>query len=229
MKALRLPLVLCWLAASAMAGCAPARSSTVTNLFDAQRQIDRYIDSGRYQADFAKVAGKAQVYLDQRAKAVARPALVLDIDETTLSNWPAYKANGWSRVLNGDCNLELGPCNIRAWQATGQSKALPATLALVTRARELGVTVFFISARPHALQAATEKNLRDQGFAFEEVVVLPEGGSFASATDFKAPVRKRIAGQGFTILANMGDQESDLRGGFAERIFKLPNPVYYLP
>jgi len=99
----------------------------------------------------------------------------------------------------------------------------------VTRARALGVAVFFISARPHALQAATEKNLRDQGFAFEQVVVLPEGGSFASATDFKAPARQRIAAQGFTILVNMGDQESDLRGGFAERTFKLPNPVYYLP
>ena len=155
--------------------------------------------------------------------------MVLDIDETSLSNWPAYKANGWSRVLNGDCNLELGPCSIRAWQATGQSKALAPTLALVTRARTLGVSVFFISARPHALQAATEKNLRDQGFAFEQVVVLPEGGSFASATDFKAPARQRIAAQGFTILVNMGDQESDLRGGFAERTFKLPNPVYYLP
>jgi predicted secreted acid phosphatase len=229
MKALRLPVVLCWLAASAIAGCAHADRSAVTNLFDAQRQIDQYIDSGRYQADFAEVAGRAQAYLEQRARTVPRPALVLDIDETTLSNWPAYKANGWSRILNGDCNLELGPCSIRAWQATGQSKALPATLALVTRARALGVSVFFISARPHALQAATEKNLRDQGFAFEEVVVLPEGGSFASATDFKAPVRQRIAGQGFTILVNMGDQESDLRGGFAERTFKLPNPVYFLP
>ena len=27
----------------------------------------------------------------------------------------------------------------------------------------------------------------------------------------------------------MGDQESDLSGGYAERTFKLPNPVYYLP
>jgi hypothetical protein len=27
----------------------------------------------------------------------------------------------------------------------------------------------------------------------------------------------------------MGDQESDLRGGYAEKTFKLPNPVYFLP
>ena len=35
--------------------------------------------------------------------------------------------------------------------------------------------------------------------------------------------------QGYTILLTIGDQESDLAGGFAERGFKLPNPVYFLP
>ena len=34
---------------------------------------------------------------------------------------------------------------------------------------------------------------------------------------------------GFTIILSVGDQESDLKGGYAERTFKLPNPVYYLP
>jgi hypothetical protein len=29
--------------------------------------------------------------------------------------------------------------------------------------------------------------------------------------------------------APVGDQESDVRGGYAERVFKLPNPVYFLP
>ena len=32
-----------------------------------------------------------------------------------------------------------------------------------------------------------------------------------------------------TIIANVGDQWSDLDGGFAERVFKLPNPVYFIP
>jgi hypothetical protein len=30
-------------------------------------------------------------------------------------------------------------------------------------------------------------------------------------------------------VASMGDQQSDLTGGYAERTFKLPNPVYFLP
>jgi predicted secreted acid phosphatase len=230
MKTLRVGFVLCWLGAPAIAGCAHAPvSPPVANLFDAQRQVEQYIASGRYEADVARVAGEALAYVERRATTATRPAIVLDIDETSLSNWPAYKANGWGRVVGGECNLDQGPCGIRAWQALGQSKALAPTLALVSRAKALGVAVFFISARPYALREATERNLRDQGYVWDGVIVLPEGASFVSAVDFKAPERKRIAERGFTILVSMGDQDSDLKGGYAERTFKLPNPVYFLP
>jgi hypothetical protein len=30
-------------------------------------------------------------------------------------------------------------------------------------------------------------------------------------------------------VVNIGDQFSDLAGGFAERVFKLPNPYYFIP
>jgi predicted secreted acid phosphatase len=229
MKALRVAVVLGAIG-HAIGGCGHARSSQPTaNLFDVQRQIEAYIASGRYEADFAKVVRQALAYVEQRAAMVVRPAIVLDIDETSLSNWPAYKANGWGRIVAGECSLDPGPCGLRAWQASGQAKALAPTLALVTRARALGVAVFFISARPPSLREATERNLREQGYMWDEVIVLPEGASFQSAADFKAPERKKIAERGFTILLAMGDQDSDLAGDYAERTFKLPNPVYFLP
>ncbi len=34
---------------------------------------------------------------------------------------------------------------------------------------------------------------------------------------------------GYDIVANFGDQFSDLNGGFADRTFKMPNPMYFLP
>jgi hypothetical protein len=89
--------------------------------------------------------------------------------------------------------------------------------------------VFFISGRPPNLRDATERNLREQGYDPTGVILLPEDAKFASAVDFKAPERRRLTLAGYTILLSMGDQESDLRGGYAERTFKLPNPVYYLP
>jgi acid phosphatase len=192
-------------------------------------EIADYIDSGRYEADVARVVDGAIVWLEERADQVTRPAIVLDIDETSLSNWPAYRVNGWGRVLNGECNLEQGPCGLRAWQAMAQSKALKPTLDLDHRAKALGVAVFFITGRPSALQEMTEKNLREQGFEWDGVILQPPGSSYASAADFKAPERKKIADQGYTIILSMGDQQSDLTGGYAERTFKLPNPVYFIP
>src|SRR5262245_31693934 len=207
--------------------CAPR--SHVANLYDVQTSVERYIASGAYDRDFARVAGEARAYLERRAKAVARPAIVLDIDETSLSNWPAYKANGWGRVVNGPCDVDQGPCGLRAWQGLAQSKALAPTQQLAKRAKELGVAVFFISGRPPTLRDATERNLREQGYEWEEVILLPPGAAFTSAVDFKAPERQKIADRGYTIILSMGDQESDLKGGYAERVFKLPNPVYFLP
>jgi len=217
------------LVALLLTACASSPAAHVQNLFDVQRNVERYIASGEYDRDFARVVGDARAYLERRAKAVTRPAIVLDIDETSLSNWPAYKANGWGRVVNGPCNVEQGPCGLRAWQALAQSKPLRPTLELAKRAKELGVAVFFISGRPPTLREATERNLREQGYAWDEVILLPPDAAFASAVDFKAPERMKIAERGYTILLSMGDQESDLKGGYAERVFKLPNPVYFLP
>jgi predicted secreted acid phosphatase len=206
----------------------PARQPiTVPKLVDAHRLVDEHIRSGRYDADVAQVVSAARAWMEEQVKTAVKPAIVLDIDETSLSNWPAYRINGWGRVVNGGCDLDQGPCGLRAWQALGQSKAIPATLARPARERQ--VAVFFLSARPANLRQAIERNLREQGYEWTGVIVPPEGAQFTSAVDFKAPERRKIAEQGYTIILSMGDQDSDLKGAYAERTFKLLNPVYYLP
>lgn len=59
--------------------------------------------------------------------------------------------------------------------------------------------------------------------------MVPDGGHFPSAADFKAPIRAEIEQAGYTILANIGDQPSDLKGGHAEKGFLLPDPFYRVP
>ncbi len=213
--------------ALALSGC--ASTTHVPNVFDVQRQVEHYIEGGQYDTDFAKVVAAARAYLDERARKATRPAIVLDIDETALSNWPALKANGWVRIANGDCDLETGPCGLRTWQDRAQLKVLGPTLDLARQAKSLGVAVFFITGRPARLRDATEKNLRETGYEWDGLVLLPGNVTPPTVVDFKAPERRRIAEQGYTILFTMGDQESDLKGGYAERTFKLPNPVYFIP
>jgi acid phosphatase len=211
------------------AASGPAADAPVPNLFEAQGRITEYITSGRYDADVARVGAAATAWIEERAPKVRRPAIVLDIDETALSNWRAYRVNHWARILQGDCNLEKGPCNIRVWQAMGASTAMQPTLHLVRRAHQLGVAVFFITGRPGELRQSTERNLREQGFTFDHVFLLPSDQKFASGVDFKTPIRRKLEAEGYTVLLSIGDQQSDLDGGAAERTFKLPNPVYYLP
>lgn len=205
-----------------------SRGFPVPNLYDARRQVEKYIDSGRYDRDAAKVVASARRWLDKRARTAVKPAIVLDIDETSLSNWPAMRINDWTRIQDGPCDLQKGPCGVRAWQAMAQSKAIAPVLGLARRARELGIAIFFITGRPPRLREATERNLREQGYEWTAVIFKPADTNFASVVDFKTPERRKIGEQGYTILLNLGDQESDLKGGYAERTFKLPNPVYYV-
>jgi hypothetical protein len=101
---------------------------------------------------------------------------------------------------------------------------------LFQRACALDVAVFFITGRPENQRRATECNLAAVGYkGYEKLYMVPNGAHFASAADFKAPVRAEIEQQGYTIVENMGDQPSDLLGGHAEKKFLLPDPFYRVP
>lgn len=200
----------------------------VPNLGELKQTLREYQKSGAYDADIANVDNLAVSYLVERAPQVARPAIVLDIDETSLSNWPQLAANDFAYFAEGKCDdLPKGPCGTLAWDASGQAKAIAPTLTLYRRARSLNVAVFFITGRYEAERAATESNLRKEGYSdWSGLTMRPDATKTPSAVDFKAPERVRIEAQGFTILANVGDQPSDLAGGHSEKKFLLPNPYY---
>ena len=224
-----------------MAACAPrlvssqagfgSALSEPANVGDAKIKATAYYESGAYARDLAVVAKAASAWIATRAPGEKRAALVLDIDDTSLSNWAAIKANDFGRVFKGPCaTLPEGPCGWVAWDLQGRSPALPATLDLYRLARSRGVEVFFISGRDEPQRAATERNLRQAGYGdYRRLYLTPKGARFASAADFKAPIRASIEQAGYRIIANVGDQPSDLAGGFAERTFLLPNPYYRIP
>jgi hypothetical protein len=49
-----------------------------------------------------------------------------------------------------------------------------------------------------------------------------------TVVEFKASARGTIEAQGYKIIANVGDQWSDLNGGHSEQNFKVPNPFYFI-
>ncbi|HEU5196902.1 MAG TPA: HAD family acid phosphatase [Methylomirabilota bacterium] len=199
------------------------------SLAEAKRQVSEYVDSGRYEADIATIAEQARRYLESRVARGGKLAIVLDVDETALSNLPSLRANDYGFILGGPCQLPGGPCGFLAWIQMAKAEPIKPVLTLARFARERGVAVFFLTGRPERFREATEGNLRSAGYEWTGVLLKPDAMRTTSAVEQKAAERKKLLEQGYTIAVNMGDQMSDLDGGFAERTYKLPNPFYFVP
>lgn len=214
---LRLGLVLCVLA---MAGCSSTRRGEPVNLSDAKAAVAAYVDDGRYERDLAAVATEAGAWITRRAAARRegeRLAVVFDIDETVLSNLPHMRGLDFGYV----------PAEWEAWVARGEAPVIPAGKAVYDAARAAGVAVLFLTGREEPRdRAGTEANLRRAGLGdYAELRLAPAERGGRTAAEIKAAERAAWTAAGWTIIAAVGDQESDL-GAPAERSFKFPNPVY---
>lgn len=196
------------------------------NLTHFKQTLTSYHDSGQYEKEVTAVIARARHYINQRAQAnqqAAHPqklAIVLDIDETSLSNFPRIKARDYAETKG-----EM----LQEYQAADAS-ALRPTLALYQDAIQHGIHVFFITGRPRTLLPATVVNLKKAGYPqWVAIYMRPKHYQGPSIVPFKSQTRAGIAKQGYTIIASVGDQNSDLLGGYAEKTFKLPNPFYAIP
>ncbi len=200
----------------------PARQLAVEpdNLDTAKGEIYRYINSGSYAKDLGAVTLKATKYLAKRLNKPVKPgeklAIVLDIDETALTNVPHFMANDFGYV----------PAVWSRYVASAQAKAIVPVQVAYDMAVRANVAVFFITARTEAQRPGTEKNLRDVGYDAWAKIYYKPAEPADSVRRFKTGIRKQLVAEGYTIILNVGDQESDLAGGYAEKTFKLPNPVY---
>lgn len=211
-------LIIALAAAVLLAAGSPAEPE---NLGLLKARVLAYLESDEYFDEIEPVARRAIDYIAERAARRApgeRLAIVLDIDETALSNLPHLKATdfGYSE---------------RAWDAwldEARGPAILPVLGVYRAARANEVAVFFISGRRERTRAGTVRNLVGQGYSQFEALLLKDDYSKEPTVAFKTRERGRITAEGWTIIVNMGDQESDLAGGFSERAYKVPNPAYHI-
>lgn len=200
--------------------------------------LSQYHDSGRYRSDLARVGDRATAYLDRRVPKIRRRArrrcrsqdvrpcpkpklaIVLDIDETSLSNYQALAATGFKNTSAA----------LAASMAAASSPAVGPVLELFDDARDRRVAVFFITGRPATVPVIrdwTEQNLTAAGYAgWKELILNP--GDAGGTLEYKSAARARIEADDYRIVLNVGDQESDLKGGYSDKAYKLPNPFYFI-
>ncbi len=213
-------------------GHIPTQQSLPTplNIDDVKDALRTYHDK-EYDNDLAAVYAVARTYVESRASQVKMPAVVLDIDETTLSNWPNILADDFGFISKGRCNaLPDGPCGFDAWVRKAAAKAFPPAVEFFNAAKSKGVAIIFITARRDRQRRATLRNLKHAGYeGFAELILRHDKDDFPTAEAYKTAARAKLAADGkYTIIANIGDQRSDLNGGHAECPFKLPNPFYFI-
>ncbi len=206
-------LVLILLLSSVLIGCS---SSNLVNLSYAKKQVIDYYETDKYYNELNSILEPYKDYY-KNYNAKLNDAVVFDIDETTLSNYDyiksidfGYEPNLWS-----------------AWQDKAEAKAIAPVKSFYDILIERGIKVIFISGRSTNNYESTYKNLVAQGYKnFDTLICRKPIDSYPNMAEFKFAMRKQISQNGYNIIANVGDQETDFTGGFNGKIIKLPNYIY---
>ncbi|CAN6345520.1 unnamed protein product [Urochloa humidicola] len=191
--------------------------------------IRNYMLLGQYSRDSKVVNDEAIAYTsgfklrgndaeDEEKKWV----WVFDIDETVLSNLPYYAGHGFGTMPTNFTNL-------KEYLLEGISPSLPETQRLYDAVLSHGIKTVFLSSRREDLRKVTEANLLLRGYSNWFKLLLRPIDFNGTAIVYKSGERKKLQDAGYVIVGSIGSQWSDLIGqAEGERIFKLPNPLYYL-
>ncbi len=187
-----------------------------------------------YISEMAEITAKSLAGLPAVDPA-AKKAIVLDADDTTL--W-TYDMEDAAMHFNFDPALQ------DVWVQQKKFPATPSMVAYVNAVQAKGYAVFGLTGRNSAQEDATLANLGTLGYTgftnanfFTKWVAAADQPAYVSCAtakcttvEYKANTRKHIEQDlGYDIALNVGDQWSDLQGGYADASLKLPNPTYYLP
>lgn len=200
--------------------------------------LTQYDPNGSYAHEVEGIAADAGRYLANHHKRTAGKAVVFDIDDTTLNTY-SYEIYS---------NFVYNPTSNAAFVNAGSASVFPAVPGMVDLEKKAiadGYQVFFLTGRPADSTtnqtAGTLANLTDAGYTVDPSHVylkdktgttepwLSSCAPTCTTIQYKSLTRQHIESLGYEIVANFGDQFSDLKGGFADETYKIPNPMYYLP
>jgi predicted secreted acid phosphatase len=190
--------------------------------------------TSNYARQMKQIVAAAEAYLGHAARTYhghGKPAVVFDIDDTLLNTYDYEVAEqfGYTSASNA------------VWINAAAFPAVFYMPQLVSFAASHGYAVFYITGRPQSQTAATIKDLTTAGYQAPQAGHLFLKPSTApsylhcadpaacTTTEYKSGTRKHISSLGYTILADFGDQYSDLVGGDAGHQVKIPDPMYYIP
>lgn len=147
----------------------------------------------------------ARYALDNNLKSLKKgavPAVVVDVDETVLSNGPAQA----KIVLSG----KPYPYGWEEWVKEASAQAIRGATEFLTYAASKKVRVFYVTNRKEEHRAATIKNLQAAGFPdVSEATVLCSRG------DWDKEARRKFIREKHEIVLLIGDNLNDFSSEFS--------------
>lgn len=199
-----------------LAGCSASSEFKLVNLSETKSLVQNYYESGNFEKETEEIFASALKDIE-RLSPVVNPAVVFDIDETALSNYEHTKEIGFGYV----------PSLWHEWITQGDAKAIPQSLKFYNYLISKNVAIIFITGRYEEAREATYNNLINEGYTvFDTLIVRHKSEMKIPAAEFKALKRKELTEKGYNIIACVGDQWSDMVGGYAGIKIKLPNYLY---
>jgi HAD superfamily, subfamily IIIB (Acid phosphatase) len=191
---------------------------------------------------------------DRRGRGGSRKklAIVLDVDDTTLATWNYEIFSNWAYNPTTNAtyvNGQLFPAVPGMVDMVKKAKAEGYAIFFLTgrpssqEAPTLGNLTSDGVGVDAGYPAPTDPTKGEDGLYTKPAVgSYPDflnksqfcadaiaAGTSCPTVLYKSGVRAHLESLGYDIVANFGDQPSDLDGGYADKTFKMPNPNYYLP
>jgi len=189
------------------------------NLSIAKDNVERYYESGEYDKDLNKIIAKAKKRF-KKIPVKKNSLVIFDVDDTALSDYADSKSIDFGYI----------PKLSTKWVLRADAPGISQTKELYDLIVKLRFKIIFLTGRKYYEHEATIKNLKRQGFTtFDRLIVRQPDELKLKAQEYKTNRRKQLTEEGYNIVGNIGDQESDLQGPHSGYRVKLPNYRYLIP
>lgn len=188
------------------------------NLDEIKAQLRQYHDSGEYEFEIGQKIAEAKKIIEPYIGKLG-VGIVIDKDETMVSEWRIMSKYdfGWS-----DDAIEEG-------QNATDLPAFEEVREFMQWCWNNGISVYILTSTRERHRETVVNLLDNAGYKnYYSGLILRPNDDTGTIQEFKIRMRKSLVDNGLQIALNIGDQMSDLVGGYSNAVIKLPNPFYLI-
>lgn len=192
------------------------KSDDLINLRVAKDRVKDYYESGKYDEEMDSIFSDAKDQI-KNIKIKNNSTVIFDVDDTALSNYEI------SKKLDFGYDYTI----VQDWVMGAKLPAIKQTKDFYDFLKSKNIKRIFLTSRNFDEYVATYKNLIDKGYNdFDTLIVRSKSDKDLGSQNFKTKERENLTKAGYEIIATVGDQWTDLNGGFSGIKIKVPNYLY---